>query len=483
MATVRAGWAEAWGRGGVLSRVDALVLGRISVGAGTLLFIAYWVAVAVLRWERLHLGAFDFAFFDQVVWNTSEGRFFATTFVPYNFAGQHTQPILLPFAALYRLGVGPLSLLVVQAAACGLAAVPLFEAARRLGLPVVVSTAAALAYLANPYVHRALAFDFHPETMVALPAFGALWAFAARRPSVGVACALSMLLFKEDAVFVVLALAIAAWTLDARREARALAAGAVAWAVLTVFVLMPALRGGQPSDLVERYGAILGGHDGPAGLIWAVTHPLEVLGYASAPERVASIATFVLASGPWLLLAPVHALALAPGLAIGVLSSHPEQQALAFHYGVQLVPVAAIAGLLGARRLLRVTPPAVVAAAMVLVAAVGLGTLGPPSELVADGPSEAHRAAVERATALVPADAAVSAQSSLAARIGRRRELWEFPGQWERADYVFVDRYGFRSSQSIDAGFDAELDDVRARAALVFEEDGVALYRVPGAQR
>ncbi|MGE3855543.1 MAG: DUF2079 domain-containing protein [Dehalococcoidia bacterium] len=481
MARARARRAEAV----AVSRPGALLLARAVVGVGVLLSAAYWVAVAFARREQLHLGAFDFAFFDQVVWNTAHGRFFETTFVPYNFAGQHTQPVLLLFAGAYRLGAGAMSLLVVQAAVCALAAVPLFEAGRRLRLPTVVAAAAALAYLANPYLHRALAFDFHPETMVALPAFGALWAFAAGRPRLGAAVALSALLFKEDAAFVVLALALAAWSLDARREARALAAGAAAWAVLTVFVLMPLVRDGQPSDLVERYGAVLGGREGLAGVLWSFTHPVEVLRVALAPERLGTAVTFVLASGPWLLLAPLQALALLPGLALGLLSSHGAQQELAFHYGVQLVPLAAIAGLFGARRLLLVLPagaPAagVLAGAMIVVAAVGLASVGPASPLAAGGPSEAHRAAVERAVALVPEGAAVSAQSNLAARVAHRRQLWEFPGQWERADLVLVDRYGFRSTQSLDAGFDAALEDVRARGRLLFEEDGVALYDVSG---
>jgi uncharacterized membrane protein len=486
MTSQRAGRLRALrARGFAVPRLGSMLFARAVVGAGVLVLAAYWIAVGLVRWERLQVGAFDFAFFDQVVWNTAHGRFFETTFVPYSFAGQHTQPVLLLFAGAYRLGAGPLSLLVVQAVVCALAAVPLFEAARRMRLPILVAAAAALAYLVNPYLHRALAFDFHPETMVALPAFGALWAFAAGRRTLGVAVALSALLFKEDAVFVVLALAVAAWSLDARREASALAAGAVAWAVLTVFVLMPLMREGEPSDLVERYGAVLGGHEGIDGLVWFATHPVDVLRVTLAPERLATLGTFVLASGPWLLLAPLHAVALLPGLALGLLSSHGAQQELALHYGVQLVPVAAIAGLFGARRLLRRlpgdTPAGALAAAMLVLAAVALPLVGPPSPLGAsDGPSEAHRAAVARAVALVPESAAVSAQSSLAARVAHRERLWEFPGPWEHADMVLVDRYGFRSSQSLDAGFDAELEEVRARGRLVFEEDGVMLYDVSG---
>lgn len=464
--------------GALVGRLSAVTTARAAVGGGVLAFMAYWVATAMMRWEHLQIGAFDFAFFDQIVWNTSQGRFFSTTFTPYNFLGQHVEPVLLLFAAMTRVGAGPLSLLVVQAVVCGIAAVPLFEAARALRLPTPVAAAAALAYLANPYLHRALAFDFHPETMIVLPAFGAVWAFATGRSRLGAACALSVLLFKEDAAFVLLALAVVAWTLGVRRPAAFLAVSAVAWAVLTVFVLMPLVRHGQPSDLVERYGTLLGGYEGIEGSIWLATHPLTAMATLATPERAASIGTFIAANGPWLLLAPLQVLTLLPGFALALLSSHPQQQQLAFHYAAELVPVAAIAGLFGARRLLLLVPSSIVAASMLLVAMLALPLAGPRSEFASDSvPTEAHRSAVARATALVPSDAAVSAQSNLAPRLARRREIWEFPGQWADADWVLVDRYGFRSSQSIDAGFDAAFSDVRGRYRLMFEEDGVSVYQ------
>src|SRR6266508_669964 len=64
-----------------------------------------WALVAQHRAFQSH--AYDLGFFDQIIWNTSHGRWFATTFVPYNFLGQHMEPVLLPFAALYRLWPQP----------------------------------------------------------------------------------------------------------------------------------------------------------------------------------------------------------------------------------------------------------------------------------------------------------------------------------------------------------------------------------------
>lgn len=458
---------------------SALVMARVLVAAGIAVFIGFWIATALVRWRDFEVAAFDFAFFDQVVWNTSEGRIFETTLGPYNYAGQHFQPVLLPFAAAYRLGASPLVLLEAQAVVCGLAAMVLFEAGRALRLPLAVSVAAALAYLANPHLHRALIFDFHPETMIALPAFAAVWAFAAGRPRVGLACGLSVLLFKEDAVFVAIALSVCAAGLGAWRYGAVLAAVAAAWAIVVILVYMPSVREGVPSDLIPRYQTVLGDRTGGDGLLWMVTHPIEVLRALASPGRARTLGAFVLGGGPWLLAAPLQALTLIPSLALSLLSSHQPQHQLQMHYAVEMVPVAVIAGLFGARRLLRLLPAGVLAASMCLVALVALWSLG-PAPVFAEGrgaPTEAHREAVALAVALIPPHDSVSAQSSVAPRLAHRETLWEFPARWSEADWVVVDRYGSRSSQSIGAGFDSALTVVRERYALVFDMDGVSVYR------
>jgi hypothetical protein len=95
-------------------------------------------------------------------------------------------------------------------------------------------------------------------------------------------------------------------------------------------------------------------------------------------------------------------------------------------------------------------------------------------------PTAEHRAAVLAGLALVPAGASVSAQSELVPRLSQRERAWEFPQSWRRADWVVVDAYGQRSTQSLDAGFDAALATVRATYARVYARDGVEVFRRPG---
>src|SRR5947209_3883019 len=46
----------------------------------------WWMAATSLgRHAAYQSNAYDLGFFDQIVWNTSQGRWFETSFVKYNF--------------------------------------------------------------------------------------------------------------------------------------------------------------------------------------------------------------------------------------------------------------------------------------------------------------------------------------------------------------------------------------------------------------
>src|SRR5204862_3681600 len=96
----------------------------------------------------------------------SQGRLFETSFVKYNFLGQHFDPVLLVFAGVYRFGAGVESLLVTAALMASLAAVPLYVAARRFGGSSVAGVLCAGAFLLSAPLHEAVNFDFHPETLI-----------------------------------------------------------------------------------------------------------------------------------------------------------------------------------------------------------------------------------------------------------------------------------------------------------------------------
>lgn len=445
--------------------------------AVALIALTAFVRLATLRWQAFETNSFDLAFFDQIIFNTSRGRLFETSFVSYNFAGQHFEPILLVFVPGYWFGAGPYFLTLVQAVVAAAAAIPLYLFARRATGEAALGFAAVVAFLANPYLQRAIGFDFHPEVMAAFPVFLAAWAIVSERRTIAIVSTLSVLLFKEDTVFLALLLAGVMWSRGWRRETRVCALVAGVYLVLAVFVAMPLIRGGENSDLIERYGYLLPGAD--RTLSGVLLTPVRAAQVFLNPGQLWTAALFILTSSAVALFRPAWLLWLAPGLGLALLSSHHPQQRLELHYAAELVPAAIVLGVLAAASLPRRRGTAVLSVAMTAPPLLAMLALNPLGNAHGAMPSARHQASVLEALALVPdgENISVSAQSGLLPRVSQRRQAHEFPGHISEADWIVVDRYGFRSSQSLAAGFDAKLQDVRRTQELVYSDDGVEVFR------
>lgn len=468
---------------------------RIAVPADAAIHAAAWMAsicavagfsaFALARHRGYQSAAYDFGFFDQVVWNTSRGDWFETTFVAYNFLGQHFEPILLLFAGLYRLGGGPETMLLAQSLAAGAAAIPLFHATSRLTDSRGAGLALAVAYLLNPALHRALDFDFHPEVMAFPLVFGAVYFLAVSRPWASVATILPVLLLKEDMAILVLAFAAIFWLRRHRRQACTLGVAGLTWIAMAMFVLMPAVRGG-PSDLNQRYAYLTRDTEAawrPAIATWRATDRLATSTAPSAIELEATLAGLAL-------LHPAALLAAVPAVLNGP-SGHPEQSRLELHYSVLPLALSVVAAafalgdIAAGRRWGRIPgsrwnglrmPAAnsvlVIAAASSFVVASPFSPFADRDTLDAD-----HRRALAEAIEQIPDDASVSAQGTLLPHLSQRREVWEFPDIRD-SDYVIVDAALPITAQSRAAGYESVLRVLPARGySTIWEWGTIRVFR------
>lgn len=440
-----------------------------------------FVERCVSRAANYQTSAFDLGFFDQIIYNSAHGRLFQNTFVPYEFIGQHFEPILLLFVPAYWFGAGPLFLTVSQAVVVVAAAIPLYFAARRLGLNALLALAIVVSFLFNPYLHRAINFDFHPEVMVALPVFASVWAIAAGRPRVAAGIALSVLLFKEDAALVALALGVILFWSGYRRAGIATGGVAIAWALLAVLVVMPLARQGLPSDLVDRYGYLVHAQS-QAGLLPAlILHPWVIPAHLLEPTHLRVAALLILVTAPLAVMRPWTLLLLIPGLAVGLLASHADQARLDLHYSAEIIPLAVVGGMLGAARLKERLDSRILAVAVLAPTLIGFTWFSPlaPWNDPNHDQTASHLLALRESLALIPDDpsVSVSAQSPLVPRLSHREEIYEFPSQFDAADYVIVDHHGFIASQSVDAGFYPKLEYTRKNYRHLSSRDGVDVFR------
>ncbi len=303
-----------------------------------LLAAAGYAAYAITRHGRLNSSAYDLAIQAQVLWNSAQGRWFASSLEVYTYLGDHIQPLQLLFVPLIALGGDVPALLAAQALSLCLGAWPLFHLAqRRLGGPgwAWLLAAAYLAYPALGFINR---FDFHPEVVVMPLLLAALERLEAGRLRAASVWAGLALLGKEEIGLTVAALGVGLlWQPGRRRWGLVWLAAGLVWSYLALFILIPHFRD-APSDTLARY-AWLGATPGEM-VMTLLTRPGPVVAtLAGDPLRRAYLFKLLLPLGGLALGAPRLLWGALPALAYNLLADSPSQHSIYFQYNAPLIPV------------------------------------------------------------------------------------------------------------------------------------------------
>ena len=415
-------------------------------------FAAGMSALAVLQQRAFETGRFDVGNLTQAVWSTAPGRFLEMTDLNGNQIsrlGAHFDPITAAFAPLWWLWPHPSLLLVAQAAAVSLGALPVFLLARKHLESEWAGLGFALVYLLYPPTQWLVVDDFHPVALATPLLLGAIWFLDENRLLPFAVCAGLACLTKEQIGLTVCILGI--WHAVAhgrRRAGLVIAVVGAAVALVATAVIVPRYAPGGGSPFEGRYVDVGGS---PAGIAkTAFLHPLRLLDAATQHRDVTYLRDLVVPLGGLSLLAPLLAASALPELALNLLSSTRTQTSIHFHYTAAAIPGLVAAAVLGAARVRRHWPQAfpVLARALVLVA-LGAGVvLGPlpawrqlplGSELASrDHVATAHDRATARVLGAVPRAVAVSATNTLGAHLSERRRIFSFPVIRE-ARWVAVD--------------------------------------------
>ncbi len=459
---------------------------RIAVGLA-LVWTALYATLAALRHLTWNSTAFDLSVFDQVYWNTTQGRLLESSLdrgscTPGSFFGGHFSPLHVALLPLYALVPRAETLVVLQAIAVGLGAWPVYVLARDRLRPGAERLVWVASYLLLAPLSWLVLFDFH-EIPFAIPFLGWALVFVARgRPWRAVLTLVASFLVKEELPLV--ALGFAALLLLQRRWRPGLVLGSasLAWFVLAVKVVIPAFAGGD-YRYTSFYASL--GNDELEIVRTVLTDPGRTLGVLANDGRMklrylAAIfgpgLGLTVASGPFAVLT-------IPTLAYSLLSDYSHQYSVQTHYPATLVPLAVGTGLLGMGRLrgrLRdLATPGVLVASLALAFLYGDVPLGPkfdPSRFA----QEARYSAISGALAAIPPHARVSATDFVAAQVAHRRFLREYSYQntCGDAEYVILDIADPQTFARDRARFDRERDALRS---IGYEEiaggDGLSVLR------
>ena len=438
----------------------------------------------MLRHRSFTTGRFDLGNMTQAVWSTAHGDPLAVT----NLAGEqttrlasHFDPILVLFAPLWLLWPSPEMLLVAQAIAIALGALPVYWLARKHLASGRAGLGFAIAYLLFPATQWLALSEFHPVALACPLLLFAFWFLDEDRLLPFSICAALACTTKEEIPLAVAGLGL--WYALARRRrvaGIAIAIAGAAAAALALGVVAHYNDGGDP--FAGRYEEVGGS---PTGILKTlVTDPLTILRAAFDLDGLSYLLVLLVPLAFLPLAAPLALLPAIPELALNLLSSTDTQTSIHFHYVAPLVPALFAAAIFAAARFERpIVKPLV---ALVLVSNFVLGAIPlwgaiPGGEdlqanaaLISD-----HDRTAQRALRLIPDDAVVSASNSLGAHLSGRRRFLSFPIRAD-ATWIAVDE---RSPGYLDrfAPGPYALAIARLRRdpgwTLVFDEDEVLVFR------
>jgi uncharacterized membrane protein len=452
----------------------------LAVWAAAAAFAAGFGALSMLRHRSFDTGRFDLGNMVQAVWSTAHGHPLRVTTLTGEQAfrlGAHVDPVLVLFAPLWWLWPSPDLLLVSQAVAIALGALPVYWLARKHLESKRAGVGFALAYFLYPPTTWLALNEFHPGGLAMPALLYAFWYLDEERLVPFAVFAFLAAICREDVPLVLAGFGVWYALVRGRRAVgAAIAAIGVVWTTIAVGIVIPHFGAGQ-STFSGRYSEARAAlHDPPALFRLTFDH-----------GGVHYLLDLLLPLAGLCLLSPIVLAAVLP-LLLNLLSATPTQTSIHFHYTAAEIPPLIAAAILGGARLRGrlPLPVATVAVAAALIGNYALGAIPVWSELPGGETLQARAAIVTahdrvaaRALKLIPAHAVVSATNSLGAHLSARRRVLSFPFIQD-ATWVAVDEsrpgYADRLAPLPTA---AQVVWLRRNPAwrLVFERDAVLVFR------
>jgi uncharacterized membrane protein len=440
--------------------------GLIAVGLAVAYCVAY-IALSLLRHASYHSFGFDLGLFNQVFWNTSQGRLFESTMsqalpVPHSLLGDHFSPLFLFLMPFYFAYPHPETLLVIQTLALALGAWPVYLLAR-LKLPRGYAAWWVLAYfLFVPLAYINL-YDFHEVALSVAPLGFAIYFLERGRRGWFLVALLVTFLVKEEMALI--GAGFGAYVLLGKRDWK-LGLGVLVGSLLAfaavIQVGIPFFAGGRSYPYIGIRYADVGGS--PGGIVRTMaTNPLRIARALLQPKKVYF---FVAMFGPVLglsALAGWAAVLLLPTLGYLLLSNYEPQYSFTSQYSAPLIPLVFGTAILALARLPQSARRPVMAAVIVssVLFSWGFGDL--PFSRKFD-PSlfttQARYAAFLPQLSQIAPDARVSAENGFPSHLSERRYIYDFGFEGvQDAEWVVLDYEGTNYNL---AAFDTQVAAVEA---------------------
>lgn len=394
---------------------------------------------SLVRHARINSSGLDLGIFDQVVWNTAHGRWFASTLVHSSHLADHFSPILLLVSSLYLVWSDVRVLLLLQALALALGVFPMAWIAQKHIPRRGAGLLFAGLYLLYPSVGFINRFDFH-EVALAVPLLlFALYCIEEDRLRAASVLLVLALLVREDVGLSVMVVGLYCAVVRHKRGFGWAWAGiGLGWSLSAVLFVMPYFSQG-PATHWARYGWL--GQSATEVIKTLLTSPAFVLqtllkrrARALFPVKMLLPLAFVPLVAPEILFMAL------PSFVPNWLASNLSQSSIYFHYMALTIPFLLCAAIRGAQRLLGWATPRLgrrfaawpLLAALLLTCSLAafawdnpfIKPLRRPFWPVYDWERKPNTVEFAAASVLIPADASLETSMAYVPHFSQRRYVY-----------------------------------------------------------
>jgi uncharacterized membrane protein len=458
---------------------------RTFLALAMVIYVVTFSALSVLQHVNFHSHN-DLAIHAQVMWNTSQGRWFETTLLedrPTNYLGHHFSPALLLLLPLYLLWPDATVLLVAQSVVLALGAVPVYLYARQVTDSECLASVMSAAYLLFPALHYVNLFDFH-EVVLAVPllSFAAYWLLTERYRLFFVFTLLSLTV-KEEMVLVASAFALYIIVVQRRYRLGLLTLLlALVSAYLIMGIAMPALSG-RTYFPTGRYGYL--GTSFSEVLRSAVSKPVVLVQHLITAPKIEFLAHLLVPLGLLPLLGLDTLLLALPTMLCLLLSDYEPQYSIYYHYAAPFVPLLFLAGATGTARLVRWRGRSMVIAVsvLVLITSSTMYFLHSPGPLARHFDENGqydlwpHLASGYSALAAIPAGASVMTMEEFAPHLAAREQIYIENEYYLPVEYIFQEHTARTATPRYPAFVPEGREVVYPYYEPVFDRDGYWVRR------
>lgn len=325
---------------------------ELILGAIIVLYIGIFSFFSIKRYRTLNSYYYDLGIMDQVVFNTSKGRFLEMTNQQLkkntSRLAIHFDPILAIFAPLYKLYPSPKVLLVGQTVILALGALAVYLIGSRIIKKKAVSFLFAVCYLCFFPVQRVVLFDFHAVALATTFFLFAIYFNLVKKNHWSFIFILLSLLTKEHVGLVVFLYGVYLKLIKKEKKfgLTVLITGLIFF-ITTVYLIIPYFR--QESHFALRYYEDFG--DKPSTILYNIfRHPLVTVRYLFRRDTFEYVSR-IITPNFYSLFSPLALLIAAPELAINILSFNGNMRSIFFHYNSLIIPFIYFSLILGYQKL------------------------------------------------------------------------------------------------------------------------------------